>query len=216
LLFVTDSGAAVLGAVAGAVGWLFALFWQRISVLVIAAGLLSAFTFAPILGDVAAQVLPSKFVDGLEESHARDRIHIWQSFGAAASKRLVLGTGFGTSPVLAHNQVASEIPVEHRLLLGAGHPHNGYLQLWVELGGFGVAAALYCLYLLVRKLEPLTNGRLRASLAVLAASSAIMLVGHGAWQGWWIASLAASAIWLSRYSEGEYPGRRLDALRSDS
>ena len=34
--------------------------------------------------------------------------------------------------------------------------------------------------------------------ATLVCAAGIMLVGHGAWQGWWIATLGAAAVWFAR------------------
>jgi O-antigen ligase len=89
--------------------------------------------------------------------------------------------------------VAAEVPPERVLLLGAGHPHNAFLQLWAELGLVGaILAALLAVRLFdaVGRLKPLLQPFV---LTWIAVTSAIALVSHGAWQAWWVAAIAASA-----------------------
>lgn len=71
------------------------------------------------------------------------------------------------------------------------HPHNGALQIWLELGGLG---ALLTAGLIVLAAESLRNLRLsRAASAASAGSFAagfiVALVSYGIWQGWWLAAL---------------------------
>ena len=53
-----------------------------------------------------------------------------------------------------------------------------------------------------------------AAAAVTASATAVMLVGHSIWQGWWIAMLGAAAVWIARLPDGRGdptvppPGRR--------
>ncbi len=73
------------------------------------------------------------------------------------------------------------------------HPHNAFLQLWVELGALGAALAAVLLTAWFgaigradRRLQPFL-------LAWTALVAAIALVSHGAWQAWWVAAIAAAA-----------------------
>jgi exopolysaccharide production protein ExoQ len=195
-----DSGAAVLGLVAGALAFGLALALRRSAVALVGLGMLGALAVAPVMGAVADWVAPPAVVEGLQDAHARDRIEIWQSFGAAVRERFVLGTGFGTSSALAGDPVAREVPEEARVLLGVWHAHNGYLQVWIELGLVGALVAGLAIVLLLRGVSRLDGVRPQraAALAAIGSAAAIMLVGHSAWQGWWLATLGATSLWVSR------------------
>ncbi len=196
------SSATLLGFAVGLVILLGSRLSVRLARVVTGALLLVALAGAPFIGEAANRLIPERVVDRMEGAHARDRIEIWRSFGAVVRDRPVMGTGFGTSAALAHDPVAAEVPEERRLLLGAWHPHNGYLQVWAETGAVGAVLAAVALVLLSASLAS------PAAFAILASAGAIMLVGHGAWQGWWIATLGAAAIWtgLGRaYSDADAP-----------
>ena len=189
------SGAAMLGlAVAVAVYGLTRLS-RRAALGVVAAVLGLAFLVAPVKGELADRMLPTRFVDILAPAHARDRIEIWQSFGDAIRLRPLLGTGFGTSPALAGDPVAAQVPEgRRRVLLGVGHAHDQIVQTWTELGVVGALLAAAMAVLVMRRLWRLPTPALAPRLACLAAVLAIAAVGHGAWQGWWIAVLGVAIL----------------------
>jgi O-antigen ligase len=193
-----DSGAAVLGLGAGILALGLATVFRGGAVGLVGLGMLAALAAAPVLGDIADWLAPPTVVEGLQDAHARDRIEIWQSFGAAVRERFVLGTGFGTSAALARDPVVQDVPEEARVLLGVWHAHNGYLQVWIELGLAGALIAGVAMIFLLRGVGRLPGWRLPTALAGVACAAAIMLVGHSAWQGWWIATLGATALWASR------------------
>ncbi len=71
------------------------------------------------------------------------------------------------------------------------HPHNGVLQIWLELGGLGagLVAGLIALagwFVGRARLSRLASA---ATAASFAAGYAIALVSYGLWQGWWLAAL---------------------------
>ncbi len=132
----------------------------------------------------------------LANDHSRDRIDIWLSFGDAIRQDPVLGAGFGISTVMNRTSMAGKVVPEHRELLGVGHPHNAAIQVWAELGIVGVVLTLMIILQVLRAISRQRRVVAAASLALLAGASAVALVGHGAWQGWWAASLAAAIVWL--------------------
>jgi O-antigen ligase len=67
------------------------------------------------------------------------------------------------------------------------HPHNGALQVWLELGLVGaVAAAAFWGLSLVRLARPRSN----LAMAGVAGSAATYILfawlNYGAWQSWWL------------------------------
>ena len=190
----SHAGAMVLGFSAGLVALCLAILSRRVAALALASALAVSMLVAPVLGEIAAATLPTSMVERLRHSHAQERIDLWQSFGEVIRRRPLAGAGFGTNARMASHPLAAEVPEGRRLLLGVGHAHNGYLQVWSETGFVGAALALAILIAFALRLARAHP----AAIALAASASAIMLVGHGAWQGWWIATLGGAAVWFAR------------------
>ncbi|HEY0647941.1 O-antigen ligase family protein [Phenylobacterium sp.] len=75
------------------------------------------------------------------------------------------------------------------------HPHNGPLQLWLELGLLGVSAAALVWVFAFRRLA---RGERSLVAAGAAASAAVYVffgaVSFGVWQEWWLALGALAAV----------------------
>ena len=196
------AAAGALGLVVGLACLGLAWLSRRAATWALGAALLASLALAPITGDLAARALGDPVLDRLHEMQARDRILIWQSFGEVVRRRTLAGTGFGTSAALGRNSVADEVPADRREMLAVGHPHNGYLQIWTETGLVGAALAALAIVLLLRGIARLPRVQGCAALAVAGCAGVIMLVAHGAWQGWWIATLGAAAVWTVRLPAG--------------
>ena len=71
------------------------------------------------------------------------------------------------------------------------HPHNGALQIWLELGGLGAAVTAGLILLAAESLRKLRLSRAAAaaSAASFAAGFIVALVSYGIWQGWWLSAL---------------------------
>lgn len=210
-LFKGESGAATLaffgGAFAWGVTWMMSRFSPRLPLLMLTIGLLSAFMLAPVVGDISTRLLSKNVHTALKEGHSQDRVNIWVSFGAAVRDAPILGQGLGSSATMAQRDVAQRIPLENRTMLGVGHPHQMFLQMWVELGVVGVIIALTLIgWWVIKPLAHLiSNENLDISyyatcFALLTSIILIALVGHGLWQGWWIAAIGASIAWLKAFS----------------
>ncbi len=195
-LMASDSGAGKLGLAVAAAGACAAMIAPRLAAAAAAAGLVALIALAPVKGEILDQIIPPSAHQALQDAHSRDRVHIWQSFGEAVRARPLLGAGFGTSATLHRAPVADDVAPARRTMLGAGHPHSLPVQLWAETGLIGalllLGAGLAGLVAIAR-----LPGRWRiAAFALFAGALAIAAVGHGAWQGWWIAALAAAIGWL--------------------
>jgi O-antigen ligase len=206
-IWSSHSGTAMLAQIASAIAILLAWRWPRPALIL--AGLAVAATFAIIFafGDLAWRVLPDSAYQALAWTHAQDRVDIWRSFGAAMLTHPWLGTGFGTSVTLGDTTIASEVAEKLRRMLSVGHPHNGYLQIGVELGLAGCLIALAASLMLLRSWRHLSGPHLFARFGLFTMAAATMLVGHGAWQAWWIAVLFAGAA-VTRICDWDTPDRR--------
>lgn len=71
------------------------------------------------------------------------------------------------------------------------HPHNGALQIWLELGGLGAALTAGLILLAAESLRRLGLSRAAAAASAgsFAAGLIVALVSYGIWQGWWLSAL---------------------------
>jgi O-antigen ligase len=192
----SESGSAVLGIFALVFAYCAVRALPRATLAALALAMVAALGTAPVIGDIAQRVIPAAVHGELASSHSRDRVEIWRSFGAAIREAPVAGAGFGASPKLDAASEAARVPPELQILLGAGHPHNAAMQIWAELGVVGAVLAAVVLLLMLRAVSQLPLGQLRFAVPFVAAACAVSLVGHGAWQGWWAASLGTAVVWF--------------------
>jgi O-antigen ligase len=191
------SGSAVLGLVVGVSVYLGARFLLKgQAVVLVGLGLLAAIAFAPLAGEWLDRTVPPALHAHLQSASSRIRVDIYRSFGAAVELHPIRGAGFTASSRYALTPAAERLVPEHRLLTGIGHPHNAALQIWVELGVVGALLAAFVLALVLRSWANLPVEVMAPRLALLAAAAAIALVGHGAWQGWWAATLGSAVVWF--------------------
>jgi hypothetical protein len=192
----SESDAAVLGLIivclAFPVAW-FAPRFTRVSWAIALGGVMIA---APYMGLIGERLITPSMHEVMASGHSRERIDLWSSFGSAVREQPLLGAGFGVSPRMAETAVARKVPAERRPMLAIGHPHNVALQIWAELGAVGIVLALMVVLLMLQAVSrqpPLTRS---ATFTLIAGAAPVAFVGHGAWQGWWAASLGAAIIWM--------------------
>jgi O-antigen ligase len=192
----SESGAAVLGLLAGLGAYILARVTARLAVCLVAIGLVAAIVLAPMAGAIAERVLPSSVHEAIASTNSRARVEIWKKFGEAVRRQPVLGAGFGTSPSFPDTPVAHDIAPDDPSAFALWHAHNAALQVWVELGAIGAVLGIIVLLLLLARIAALPPDLVPVSLALVAAAAAVSLVGHGAWQGWWAAAVGAAVVWL--------------------
>lgn len=84
------------------------------------------------------------------------------------------------------------------------HPHNAVIQIWLELGGLGIAGLAWIIVTLIRvagrrREHPLVMGFYVSSLTIASLS-------FGAWQSWWICALwLAASLLVSQLSPAKQP-----------
>ena len=193
----SESEAAKLGlvAAAGTFALSYAPFiWVKRMLAVVLLGLI---WMQPFFGSTVATIMPETVIEATEAGNSRARIQLWQAFSDVSRRYPIFGTGFSSSPHMGSHPVAPKIDRAYRRMLKVGHPHNAFLQVWVELGAIG-ALFLSGLVLWVMKcLSGAPADIRRVGLVTLMTTSAIALVSHGAWQGWWIAAVTLAAALLT-------------------
>lgn len=215
-LFRTESQSAMAGILVGAAVYALAVAmppaWVR---RVLLAGIIAGLVSAPLWGQ-GLQAMQPRLITSVRGAAVGARMEIWDAVARRALERPVLGWGLEVVRTFSHAALFDR-PVRHMrnrpLTL---HPHNGALQIWIELGGIGVLAASGLLLLLGRRIAGFARAMQPAALAGLAALSLMAVVSHGLWQSWWLGLIStaitgfalagrAIALWDGRQKPEEVP-----------
>ena len=148
---------------------------------------------------------------------ALHRLEIWDFVAEHIKQRPVAGWGLdaarrlpgGHAPVTIHHCDAAERPDGIALSseIVPLHPHNGILQIWLELGGIGIGLFFVPLILLIGhvfRIPPWRDRLVQAMIAGCAAAAvSVGLVSFGVWAEWFVSGLffvAAFVVLVARQS----------------
>ncbi|MAI06484.1 MAG: hypothetical protein CBC47_05090 [Alphaproteobacteria bacterium TMED87] len=113
------------------------------------------------------------------------RLVIWDYTSELISKKIFFGYGFDSSRYLSRKAEMYENTNWSKLPL---HPHNLWLQIWLELGLIG--AIIFCIFLFNIYKSVLNYNFSTLDLSIISASlasvSILSLISFGIWQFWWI------------------------------
>jgi O-antigen ligase len=192
----SPSQSAQLGLLAGSLAWLAARAFPRAAPAAALCGALAALAAAPWSGRLLAGLLDDRLTSLLAAAHVSERLAIWQAYGQAALLAPWTGWGFNASQGLGALPALADLRAATGDILMDTHPHHAFLQVWLEFGVLGAAAAAGALvagWLALARLHP----ALRAVACAWAmAILSIALVSHGLWQAWWWAAIGASGAML--------------------
>jgi O-antigen ligase len=126
------------------------------------------------------------------KSSAEHRLLIWSFVGDRIAERPLLGWGLDAARAIPGGRE----PIRHGETWLPLHPHNGPLQLWLELGvpGAVLAALLAALAWFALAAGGWPRGFVAAAGGSLAAASVACLGTYGIWEEWWL-----GALWLSLF-----------------
>ena len=188
------SRSAMLGIAAGLVTLAAARASARWTRRLFAAAVTAAFLLV-----VPAALLFSGPLDldhsGLLFRSAQHRVEIWGHAAERALRTPVFGQGIDASRSLPPEGAVSEFsPIGDSLL--PLHPHNAFLQVWLETGAVGAALALAVLLMLLAATARLDRHAQPFALALFAAALAMGSTAYGIWQPWWMSGFLAAALML--------------------
>jgi len=129
-------------------------------------------------------------------SSARHRIEIWGRAANRVPDAPLLGHGIDaarTMPPRAGETSRFDTLTDHLFPL---HPHNAFLEVWLELGALGVALSLGLIFRLSAAIGRLPPRLIPFATAQLAAASVLGGVAYGIWQAWWMSSFLAGALMI--------------------
>ena len=168
----------------------------------IGAGLGLLITAMPLL----VATVPAFPVERLPGS-AVHRMLIWDFTAARIAERPLVGWGMEASREIPGGRDQPSAAALDRMRVGDPalrrwfaephvqvlplHPHNGALQLWLELGAIGAAiAALLAWFLGVAAARAPSPA---AATGALASATVTAMLSFGAWQAWWVAAMLFAA-----------------------
>ena len=195
----SDAGAARGAGILAVAAAIAVFFFQRAVLGITAVGLILAIFAAPLIPPMMTdpQTLEARY-DGFSES-AIHRISIWQRSAEKIKDNPVAGSGFDTVRALYGSWSARSttfLPgTERRWTVMSEpiplHPHNAFLQIWIELGAIGAAlcAAFLCALIYVIAQKSRDDLTCAVSLGAFVSGTFIANISFGAWQAWWIAAL---------------------------
>jgi O-antigen ligase len=127
---------------------------------------------------------------------AQHRVIIWHETADQVLKAPILGRGADSSHMFAPKPDRILSPEQFRLSLAA-HPHNVFLQTWLELGAVGALllmsfglAVLWRVRLLAAQQQPFAY-------AILACAGASMHTSFGMWQFWYMCLFGLATVWFA-------------------
>ena len=193
--FSTTMDAAWVAVLAGSIAFGVARIAPRFALVGVFTGLAAYAVLAPV---ISTYVLTLDGISNLGSAPwvgLQTRIGIWHEAARLIAERPIWGHGFDATRVLS--RTAGNIPGTPWPALPL-HTHNGFLQIWLELGGVGIAITVALLAAAVRALWPMTARpiHLALTLATLTSGAVIALISFGIWQYWWLATWMFAAALL--------------------
>lgn len=208
VIIALPGDSAKLAVVAGVVVLALASRWPRFVPRATGAALGAALLIMPIVvGGALHSGAPGERIP----PSAMHRLVIWDFAIARIAERPILGWGMeasrdipggqGQAPreVLdrlgVHSPPWLEAFADPRVQLMPLHPHNGALQIWLELGLVGAVIAALLVALLGRAAARAAHPA--AAAGALAAGFTTGMLSFGVWQPWWIAAELLALVALA-------------------
>jgi len=120
------------------------------------------------------------------------RVEIWHFAAQRTLERPLFGWGFNASRYVPNgNEVSQFLPPGQSII--PLHPHDAYLQVWLEIGAVGTIIVAGILLLALKAVGQWPAAVARFTLPGYAAGLVIAGLAFGIWQSWWMATLAFSA-----------------------
>jgi O-antigen ligase len=118
----------------------------------------------------------------------RHRVEIWNFTAGRILRHPLFGLGLeGSRAIPIGDLPPGFMPISHDK--PPLHPHNIFLQLWLEFGAVGSVIAFAFMAAFIKAAASLRKPLANFALATIAASLSVASFAFGIWQGWWLALL---------------------------
>ena len=193
IAWVSNGHIAVLALAAGLGMMALAALVPRIGAALLALVLIGGFASGPFASAMPSTESIVETVRFLPHS-ALHRSAIWKFTGQRIDERVWLGWGMDNSRALPGGNDMLPITLEYGdapmpQQLMPLHPHNFFLQVWVELGAGGAILFLGLMLALLWRIAQAEGMTRVTGLATMAAALIVGSTAFGAWQSWWLACL---------------------------
>jgi len=121
------------------------------------------------------------------------RIEIWHFAAQRTLERPLLGYGFNASRYVPNGDSVSRFLPPGQSLIPL-HPHDAFLQVWLETGAVGAIIVLTILLTGLRATTYWPASVARFTLPGYAAGLVVAGLAFGIWQSWWMATIAFSTV----------------------
>lgn len=186
-----------LALIAGVLVLLLAFASSRVARRVVAALFVAAFVAAVPISLWADRA--DLEIDNRIPYSMRARLIYWSYTAERILERPLFGVGTAATAALDAARIGKmEQPPGYAVpRRTAVHPHNVYLQIWYEVGAFGVVVAIAFGLALLRRTSGLSRRVQPYAVATAAVGTAILMPSYGLWQAWFQALLGAAclAVW---------------------
>ncbi len=192
-----SSSAAVLGLVAGGTATGFVAWTGKRGALFIGGICALAALAAPYLMSV---VLGLNQLDDMLvylPSSAQHRLAMWDFVLDKIREQWWLGHGLDASRFISQAGPRYAANMELMPL----HPHNAFLQIWLELGFLGAMIVAVFIFHIFRQIAVGSpdHSTMGVACGVVVGWLAISSVSYGVWQTWWLASAWILAALVTNY-----------------
>ncbi len=205
------SFAATVAVGVGSVSFLIAYFYPRVVNKIATIGLTLLILGAPFI----MKALPDARTIGKDlpelSYSVYPRLVIWQYASNLVMNKPLIGHGIRTSRNLSKTENKITFLYRDNGKIHTGnteaiplHPHNGLIQIWLELGAGGAILGLILVLCVLWSINKSQAPQIGKALAFASLASAICLisVSYGLWQSWWLVSLwlQGSIVMLSLFT----------------
>ncbi len=152
--------------------------------------------FSPLLGLLPVDAIFDRF-GAIAPASWLHRIAVWQAAGAHIPDGLPFGFGADYARIWKETAPMIDIPGSPVALpVMPTHPHNIFLQIWLELGLPGVFAIAAFVYFGMRVLRraALPTAVITGMIGAVTAIAVSFLVEGSIWQVWRLAAIALAAM----------------------
>jgi len=216
LVAVLSSSTALFALSAGLVVYALAQWRLRLALRVV--------TVLLFVGVLTAPLVPHGLVKGLTlfdqtsmtANALMHRLFIWKFSADRIAEQPVVGWGMRNARLLPEvvadrpdmSAIKSAMPPYWKREILPLHPHNGVIQIWLELGVLGAGLLLVAVAMMLRAIGRVREGPWPpAALAGLTTATALVASGYGMWQAWWLAGLWLALIATAAIRPGAEGGR---------
>ena len=207
LAWTGDQYVSRLAALVGLAAFLL-VYWRGSRAVLALFGLVILFVlFMPLLPsgplnpDLYRAWLPEIRYSGLH------RLFIWRFAADRVAEHPWLGWGLDSSRSMPGSETMLPTGGQQMAL----HPHNGVLQIWLELGVVGALLMISTIALLGRSLLRSSGDRfvMAAGTGAFFTCFIILASSFGLWQNWWVGtfSLAAACLVLASRANAALPDK---------